>query len=113
MISLEGAGSAWKNIGREDGTGKAEGLSYEDHLRICLYLTPLETLSYRGMDVIQWNLQKLDSSFRMERCLVQGVLRVQARGRILFLPLYAEILRKKKGFFELEKTAGFGYLKET
>ncbi len=113
MISLEGAGSAWRNIGGKDGTPKGEGLSYEDHLRICLYLTPLETLSYRGMDVIQWNLQKLDGSFRMNRCLVQGILLVQARGKVLFLPLYVGILRKKKGFFEWEKTAGFGYLEET
>ena len=80
---------------------------------LCLYLTPLETLSYRGMDVIQWNLQKLDGSFRMNRCLVQGILLVQARGKVLFLPLYVGILRKKKGFFEWEKTAGFGYLEET
>ena len=111
-LSLENAASGWETVRGADNRDQEEGLSYEDYLRICLYLTSLETLSYRGMDVIQWNIRRIDPDFRMNACLTEGNLQASARGNVLFLPLYYSVLKQRRGSFLLEKKGGYSYLKE-
>lgn len=124
-LSLENAAEAWAEAGTGDaesggtksgstgGTGKPEkGLSYADHLRICLYLKEEGTLSYRAMDVIQWNLRKLDQNFQMSACLEEGRLTLTAGGRLLLFPLYASLISGSGEMGTVVKQASFSYLEE-
>ncbi len=88
--------------------GEEEGLSYEDYLRICLYLTAEETCCYRAMDVIQWNVQKVDPSFILSDCVVSGTLCLTAEASPLFTPLYGYVAGT--GAFTYTKSDQFSYL---
>ncbi len=51
--------------------GEREGLSYEDYLRILLYLQPADTLSMRFMDIMEMDIRRTpgNSCFRMDGCI--------------------------------------------
>lgn len=111
-LSLDGLTEIWTAEETEledvDGEEEEDGLSYEDYLRICLYLTAEETCCYRGMDVIQWNVQKLDSSFSLTDCVVSGTLVLTAESSPLFVPLYGNIVGT--GAFTYTRSGSFSYL---
>lgn len=55
----------------ESREGDGEGLSYQDYLRILLYLQPTDTLSLRFMDLIEMDIRRTsgNSCFRMDGCM--------------------------------------------
>lgn len=87
---------------------EGDGLSYEDYLRICLYLTSEETCCYRAMDVIQWNVQQLDPSFVLSNCVVSGTLCLTAEASPLFTPLYGAVVGTEA--FTYTRSDTFSYL---
>ncbi len=111
QLSLENAADGWREADRRSGS-REDGMAYEDYLRICLYYQSLSSLSYRAMDVIQWNIRRLDRRFRMDSCMVEGRLGVTASSRLLFSPLYGFLVKggKKTGF--VRKSTGFSYIAE-
>lgn len=70
-----------KGLSEKSQFRKAEtcksGLGYEDYLRVLLFLTGKARLSYRAMDLIEWELQSIEgySNLRMDtlwdRCMIQ------------------------------------------
>lgn len=71
-----------------DGSGfikgsREEGMSYEDYLRILLFLTPLEEKCFRTMEVAEENLRAGREDFQIDRalCGAQVTLRGQAAGK--------------------------------
>ena len=112
QLSLEKAAGGWKKSNRMNGCDRERGNSYEDYLRICLYYQPADRLSYRAMDVIQWNIRRLDGSFRMDACAVTGTLSVTAAYRPLFSPLYGFMVMGEKRPGEIKKKSSFSYLEK-
>lgn len=67
--ALEGIGQgSSEEEGKEDG---AEGLDYQDYLRVLLLLGEEETQTFRMMDVIEMNIRSLPGNFgfRMDACV--------------------------------------------
>ena len=65
--------------------GKEErGMEYTDYLRIVLFLSDMQALSYRAMDVIQENIRRRRPDFAMDRCLYALSIRVRVEARPLF-----------------------------
>lgn len=95
-----------ESTGVQDET---DGLSYGDHLRILLYFAPDRVLSYRGMDVIDWNVRKLHAGFSCSRCMVEGRLTVEGGGRFLFPHLYRH-MAGSRGYAGFTKSAAFSLL---
>ena len=91
-----------------DDNAEEQGLSYEDYLRILLYLTGTETAAYRGMDVVQWNIARIDSAFVLSDCMVSGSLTIQVSTQAIFSPLYGSLGRV--GQANLEKQSAFSYI---
>lgn len=87
-LSLAGLAKAGKSTLQGTTSGTEDGLSYVDHLRIILYTMGEQKLAYRAMDVIQWNLRRIDGDLRMENCMVAGKLKVTATSRPIFDVLY-------------------------
>ena len=54
-----------------DGADASEGLSYEEYLKILLYLNEKEETAMRGLDLIEQNLQKIEGIdfFRVDLCI--------------------------------------------
>ncbi len=96
------------NTGVQDD---ADGLSYGDHLRILLYFASDTVLSYRGMDVIDWNVRKLHAGFSCSRCMIEGRLTVEGGGRFLFPHLYRR-MAGSRGYAGFTKSAAFSLLEE-
>ncbi len=65
--SLTGIWSPQRDTAREKGTG----LSYEDYLRIFLYVQPPELLTMRFMDLMEMDIRKTPGNdcFRMDGCI--------------------------------------------
>lgn len=65
--SLDSIWSAPSQIQETEGGG----LSYEDYLRILLYLQPPDTLTLRFMDLVEMDIRKTsgNSCFRMDGCI--------------------------------------------
>lgn len=55
----------------ESQEGEGEGLSYQDYLRLLLYLQPTDTLSLRFMDLIEMDIRSTPGNrcFRMDGCI--------------------------------------------
>lgn len=66
--------------GQEKGTGK----SYEEYLKMLMFIEPAERLYYRVMDVVQINLSKKQPGFTMERCAYQAEIVGTGTGKHLF-----------------------------
>lgn len=107
-LSLEHAAENWK-----DSHEERDGLSYADYLRICLYFQGQETLSYRAMDVIQWNMQMMDPDFQMSFCLVEGRFTLRVSGRLQFGFLYRRMAAGGNPALWYEKQAFFSYLEDS
>ncbi len=104
---LDHAAAEW-NISAKKDDGE-RGLSYEDYLRICLYFQSDRALSQRGLSVIQWNMQKIDSDFQAAACMVEGTLTIRAHSREIFAPLDGMIGKNRGSIWE--KRSHFSYLK--
>ena len=89
---LEGGGEAVK----DDPTG----MSYEDYLRMFLYVSDFHQDAYRAMDLIQDKLQKRAPNFLMTAAIYGMEVRVTVGARELFTAL--PLVRKKK-------VTGLGY----
>lgn len=77
--------------GKPDAGGGERGLSYLSWLKILLFVEPLVRQEYRIMDVIELNLGRENSGFRMRN----GVYRVDMSGRVcgkhlFFSPAFVE-----------------------
>lgn len=90
---------------------ESDGLSYGDHLRILLYFASDTVLSYRGMDVIDWNVRKLHAGFSCSKCMVEGRLTVNGGGRFLFPHMYRR-MAGSSGYAGFTKHASFSLLKD-
>ena len=88
---------------------ETEGLSYGDHLRILLYFASDILLSYRGMDVIDWNVRRLHAGFSCSRCMVEGRLTVEGGGRFMYPHLYKR-MAGSRGYAVFTKSAAFSLL---
>ena len=67
---------------REDsGGGTGSGLNYEDYLRIFMYFSNLETITYRFMDIVEMDMRLTEGneSFRMDGCIDYLEVAVTAR----------------------------------
>ena len=55
----------------EDTGGAGDGLSYEDYLRILMYVQPAETLTMRFMDLVEMDIRRTPGNefFRMDGCI--------------------------------------------
>ena len=55
----------------EDSGGKGSGLSYEDYLRILMYIQPADTLTMRFMDLVEMDIRRTPGNecFRMDGCI--------------------------------------------
>lgn len=77
---------ALSGVVKNAGTEKEEqkGLSYEDYLRILLYIEDLDEVSYRLMDVMEMDIRKTpgNEQFRMDGCM--ELLGISVRYRSLF-----------------------------
>lgn len=93
----------------EDADKAKNGMAYEDYLRILLYLSNGTTIAYRGMDVIQWNMARLDGEFRLSNCMVAGKMTVNVRTTPAFSALYGTGGLWKTLVYQ--KTGAFSYLK--
>ena len=102
------SGKGSKNQTEHTEEKSEEGLSYEDYLRICLTMIGSETLSYRALDVIQWNMQRLDPDFLAENCMVAGICLVQAEICPAFSALYSRM--GILSAVSIEKKGSFSYL---
>lgn len=109
-MDLDSAASAWRKSRPQTAEENEKGLAYEDYLRICLYLKSDDTLSRRGLSVIQWNIRKVDGSFQVSDCMVEGTLKLRAHSGAVFAPLYGSIIGKT-GKSIWEKSSHFSYLK--
>lgn len=60
----------WNPSTGEQGTG-GSGLSYEDYLRIMLYVQPADTLTMRFMDLMEMDIRRTpgNENFRMDGCI--------------------------------------------
>jgi len=52
-----------------DYSEKDTGLSYEDYLRILLYITDSESKTIRSMDIIELNINQKNENFRLDNCI--------------------------------------------
>lgn len=54
--------------------GHNEGLSYEDYLRLILYISPIENRTLRSMDIIEMDVRNItgSSSFKMDNCIASA-----------------------------------------
>lgn len=64
-----------------------KGMSYEEYLRLLLFLTDANTLSYRAMDMIQVNVREKNPSFQMQLCRYAMQFQITVTGRELFSAL--------------------------
>ena len=108
QLSLEEAGKGWKYAEGASPTDE-RGLSYEDYLRICLYLSSLSSQTRRAMEVVQWNVQTIDRNFRLDDCFVEGTLCAETAGRVLFRPLYGFAVRGRDGGMVFRRQSRFSY----
>lgn len=77
-------------IGREGQVstgGSARGLSYLSWLKILLFMDEIVCQEYRMMDMIQMNLCRKQSSFRMRRGICQARVRCSLSGKHVFFSL--------------------------
>ena len=58
-------------FGEESEEDREMGLNYEDYLRIFLYMSDLETITYRLMDIMEMDIRKTAGNqyFRMDACV--------------------------------------------
>ena len=63
-------GNIW-NPQTKGQEAKGQGLSYEDYLRILLYMEPSDTLTMRFMDLVEMDIRRTDGNeyFRMDGCI--------------------------------------------
>lgn len=68
------------------------GLGYEDYLRVLLFLTGRAKLSYRAMDLIEWELQSIEgySNLRMDTLWDRCMIRYDYTAKPMFLSLGIE-----------------------
>lgn len=71
QLSLSGLMELGKESDLDDGQDSVQGLTYEDYLRILLFLESKETLGMRALDLIERNLrtEKGLKFFRADQCI--------------------------------------------
>ena len=111
QLSLEHAAKEWSQT--DEDSDDPGALSYEEYLRILLTLNfSLENQTYRAMDVVQWNIRKIDRDFRIDQCFVEGKLKVTAVSGVIFTPMYGGMLRRGfRGKMRWEKNSGYSYMR--
>ncbi len=110
QLSFDRLAESWTDSGTWAGgteESDSKGLSYEDYLRICLYLTSEENACWRGMDVIQWNVRKSDANFVLSNCIVSGTLILKTQSPALFGALYASVIGLKG--YEYSRSGSYSY----
>ena len=77
-VPLLKSDDSWKSdlkslirFGEETDEDGEKGLIYEDYLRIFLYMSDLETITYRLMDIMEMDIRKTAGNqyFRMDACV--------------------------------------------
>ena len=73
------------DTGEEENTGgaKGRGLSYKDHLRLLLYLTPEQDRLNRCMNVVETDIRKVQGyeHFRLDDCVAGATVQLIFRSR--------------------------------
>ncbi len=66
-----GLSSIWQEPAKEEVEGLSEGQTYEDYLRVFLFLQNQDTLIARFMDVVEMDIRLTDGneSFRLDGCM--------------------------------------------
>jgi len=80
----------------ESAEGEGKGLSYEDYLRILLYVQPPELLTMRFMDLMEMDIRRTpgNSCFRMDGCID----RLEAEAVIRSGYGYSFTIRREKAY---------------
>ncbi len=76
---LEGVLEGGSDSGNEDNTA---GLAYEEYLRLLLLLSPLDTSTFRMMDIMEMDIRQTEGnqSFRMDACIDRLEVQVAIAG---------------------------------
>lgn len=88
-----------------------EGLNYADYLRILLFFEQDSLQEYRCMDVIQMNLRKEQTDFRIDRLIRSLELEVSVQaGHVFTRPEISGSVRKAPGgLYEMHVTTAYSY----
>ena len=88
--------------------GEENGLSYEEYLGILLYTQSGRKLAYRGMDLIEWTMQKQkhDMTFRMDHMAVKIGIGAEYEADVLFAGIFQA---DTPGGYSFRKTAEYAY----
>ena len=83
---------------------KTEGMSYEDYLRVFLFLTDSREVTFRAMNVVEQNIRNTEgnSAFRLDACLTEIEMNVKVQSRYGY---EVEIRRRKSYTESLEAEA--------
>ena len=78
--------------------GKTEGMSYEDYLRVFLFLTDSREVTFRAMNVVEQNIRNTagNSAFRLDACLTEIEMNVEVQSRYG----YEVEIRRRKSYVE-------------
>ena len=78
--------------------GKTEGMSYEDYLRVFLFLTDSREVTFRAMNVVEQNIRNTagNSAFRLDACLTEIEMNVEVQSRYG----YEVKIRRRKSYTE-------------
>lgn len=95
----------------KNGSGRQEGMSYREYLRILLQLQLLSAQKKRALDMIELNLQSFAglSNFRVNHCIVGIKNRTEWTIEPVFLRVPAAFLKTGTRGWELSVKSGFAY----
>ncbi|MBQ8637662.1 MAG: YqkE family protein [Lachnospiraceae bacterium] len=106
-LSLDGLPSLIR--GEWTGAGcYEEGLSYQEYLRLFLFLTGEEEKMYRMMDMIQCRMRSYKPEFRMKDCVYSITVEVETEANQIFPVLYGGQMRTG-GSYRLQSSASARY----
>lgn len=91
-------------VSDSEEASKTEGMSYEDYLRVFLFLTDSREVTFRAMNVVEQNIRNTvgNSAFRLDACLTEIEMNVKVQSRYGY---EVEIRRRKSYTESLEAEA--------
>ncbi len=88
----------------------SKGLTYGDYLKLLLFLTDMEDLQLRVLDLIEMNLQREEIDFKADNCVYQVDIQGKACGKHVFFALpFVENLTGQASGYPLEAPAERAY----
>lgn len=110
QLSLENMGNLMEIL--QEGNSKiTEGMTYQEYLRILLYMGNLGNQKMRGIDLIQLNLQKIEglSEFLADNCVVAVKTSAKWNCKSVFLGLPKVVMGVQKNGMTFEQEGSIAY----